>query len=100
MSNDIAARQYTIEHQDSDMYYSQVVGIFLLEQLIYKMEKNLDELLENDQEIFEYEKESENILIKSLRNFKVALMGTLFVMASDSTMSFRVNLIGMIIDFL
>jgi len=54
----------------------------------------------SDAELLEFEETYDNFLSRAWRGFKTALMGTLFVMAKDSTLSFCSNLIGMIIDFL
>ena len=50
--------------------------------------------------VFEFESKSKNLLSHYLNSIKSALMGTLFVMAKDSTLTFTSNLIGMVIDSL
>jgi hypothetical protein len=40
----------------------------------------------------------EGVFIRLWRNLKSGLLGTLYVMANDTTITFKVNLIGMFID--
>ncbi|OMJ73804.1 hypothetical protein SteCoe_27447 [Stentor coeruleus] len=54
----------------------------------------------SEQEVFEFEKKSSFSFSKSWQGFKIALMGTLFVMANDMELSLVMNVIAMVIDFL
>jgi hypothetical protein len=45
------------------------------------------------------EESREGFFIRLWANLKKGLLGTLYVMANDTTMSFKVNLAGMFIDF-
>jgi hypothetical protein len=49
--------------------------------------------------LLELEETKEGFFAKLWRQLKSGLLGTLYVMANDTTMSFKVNLIGMFIDF-
>ena len=55
---------------------------------------------DNDQGVFEFEKKKTFSFAKSWQGFKTGLMGTLFVMANDGELSFTMNFVGMLIDFL
>jgi hypothetical protein len=55
--------------------------------------------MDDEQDVFEFEKKFSFSFSKSWQGFKTALMGTLFVMANDSDLSFGMNVLGMIIDF-
>ncbi|CAG9322230.1 unnamed protein product [Blepharisma stoltei] len=58
------------------------------------------ELEVEDEKLSEAEEHKTNIFQRMWRGLKSALMGTLFVMAKDSRVSFKMNLLGMLIDTL
>jgi hypothetical protein len=51
-------------------------------------------------EIFTFEEKRSSIIKQAYKSFKVALMGTLFIMAEENTISFKMNFISMTIDTL
>ncbi|CAG9320952.1 unnamed protein product [Blepharisma stoltei] len=58
------------------------------------------ELEADDEKLSESEEHKLNLFQRTWRGLKAALMGTLFVMAKDSRVSFKLNLLGMVIDTL
>jgi hypothetical protein len=61
---------------------------------------NLDMVEEITKEIsLEMEENREGFFMRLWANLKKGLLGTLYVMANDTAMSFKVNLAGMFIDF-
>mmetsp|Transcript_28347 Transcript_28347/g.50507 ORF Transcript_28347/g.50507 Transcript_28347/m.50507 type:complete len:1521 (+) Transcript_28347:395-4957(+) len=57
--------------------------------------EDLDQL-----DIFSFEDKRTSIVAEAFKSFKIALMGTLFIMAEETSVSFKVNLVSMIIDTL
>ena len=65
------------------------------------MDDTLPTLLSADSEdVFQTSAQQGNVLARLWTSLKVALMGTLFIMAKDMSFSFKVNLVAMTIDCL
>lgn len=55
---------------------------------------------DSEKSVFEFESKSSFSFTKTWEKMKTALMGTLFVMANDMELSYKMNLLAILIDFL